>query len=409
MPEQQRYLPVLKLKKGECDAVRILTAVDKRRMIPLFEVVAQRPPPQKNARAPKRPKQKRDWLPGKADEIRHSWGPAFPALVEIQPGVGSVSPVAGMPDPTERLFREARKLDLQLVPVVRLAHEPAGWSAIREIVTEDGRGVCIRLTRSDWERPALKIDLQRLLTSIDTTTANTDLVLDLHTVDASGFDLLVLCARIPLLDEWRSFTVVGGAFPSGLAKCQLGKNWIPRHEWRAWIEQVHRNLPRVPGYGDYATQHPVPYNPDIHPNPSANIRYTTDRDWLVMKGQQLVAKELPPTAPKRAEQFPAMARLIEETKDENNRECYCGERFSYGDAYLHKMAEKSRNGTAHGPGNTGGTTSWLAAGVNHHLTYVMIQIDKLFGPSSSLGHGSVAASVATLPQAGHTTSPVVYR
>lgn len=74
------YVPVLQLKDGECKAVRHLAASDKHCIVPLFEVPAYRPPPDKNRPAPKQPKQKVDWLTSTADKIRDSWGTVFPCV-----------------------------------------------------------------------------------------------------------------------------------------------------------------------------------------------------------------------------------------------------------------------------------------------------------------------------------------
>jgi hypothetical protein len=409
MPNQQRYVPFLQGKAGELEALRLLTAYDKGAMTPLLEFPAQRPLPRKGAPTPKRPKQKCDWLSSTADAIRNSWGPMFPVFVEVRAGSKGTLPSVGISDRIRRLFHEARNRELKLIPVVRLTYGPGKRTAIRGIVAEDGRGVCIRLTRPELELVTLKTELQRLLDALALTPASADLVLDLHVVDANGYSLMEVCAKLPMLDQWRTFTVAGGAFPSGLAKYAVGVNWIPRYEWRAWSGQIFRDLPRIPGYGDYATRHPIPFDPDLHPPASANIRYTIGPDWLVLKGLQLVPKKRHPTDPSPYDQFPAMAHSLEQMKDTQGQPYFCGETYSRADGYLHLMGEKFRNGTGSGKGNTGGTTEWLSMGVSHHLTFTVIEIGKLFGSSIAPEPSSVAGPAVRLLQVGHTALPSASR
>lgn len=393
--DHQHYVPILQWKSGEQEALRCLAYEDKRRMTPLLNIPDQRSPRKKGARKPKRPKVKGDWLSEKAEAIRHSWGPNLPVFVELRRTSKSGFSALGIPQRTEHFFQEARRKGLTVVPVVRLGYNTRRRGAVARIVAEDRRGVCVRLTRSDLDCATLGRDLERLLTDLKLGAQDADLLLDLHILEAD-FSLMLLCAQVPQLDKWRTFTVAGGSFPSGVAACDLGTNWMPRYEWRSWSEQINGPLSRKPAFGDYATQHPVPFNPAIHPNPCANIRYATDRQWIVMKGKQLAPKDAKPNDKSRHDQFPAMARLLVENPA--TKEHCRPPSFSRGDEYLHKYADKCRNGTGSGKGNTGTSTTWLTAGVNHHLTFVVVQIANLFASSSAHEHDSVEGLEAQPPQ-----------
>jgi hypothetical protein len=387
MRHQQRYMPVLWWKKGEQDAVKHLFTHDKLKMTPLLNVLGQRPPEEEGIRESKRQRPKSDWLTEMADTIEKSWGYA-PALVEVHALGGQPIP-AGPLHPVVRLFDEARARGLRLVPVGRLTYRPVLRAAIWETVVRDGRGMCIRLTRRDLARPALQADLQNLLDDLALTPAEADLVLDFEIVDASGFDLMVACALLPILDEWRSFTVVGGAFPKDLGgPLQTpGRHLQSRYEWRTWTDQIGRSLPRTPAYGDYAMRYPLLIKYERRPTPSASIRYTVDRDWVVMRGQQLNAE--------RFVQYRANAQLLKAGTD------YKGESFSYGDQCIHEIATGTKN--------TGNPQSWLTVGVNHHLTLAVLQLASLFDSSSGHAHMTVADPAAPLPQAGRTTLPSAFQ
>ena len=398
MFDHKHYVPVLRWKKAEQEAMRRLFEHEKLQLTPLLEIPARRPFPKKDAPPPKRPKVKGDWMVEIGASLVRSWGTLRPAFAEICPEVTDPDPLGGIAWHTEHLFTVARDRKVKLIPVVRLAFDPSRRNAIKRIVVQDQHGVCIRLSRSDLSRATLDHELSELLQTLSVNPEQVDLVVDLHIVDDGGFDLLLICGQVPYLQQWRTFTVVGGAFPSGLAKSPYGLNSFGRSEWRAWSEQVQRVLPRKPAYGDYTTVHPVPFDPNKHPTPCANIRYTTELAWMVYKGLPLVAKDAKPTDPSRHEQYPAIAFLMEE------HEFYAGDSFSFGDQYLHSMAEKCRGGDLSSPGTP---TTWLTAAINHHLTYMVIQIDKLFVASSSAERENAAVPGARPLQPAHVRPPSV--
>jgi hypothetical protein len=364
-------------------------------MTPLIEIPAKRPPPADRPWhiAPRaRTKPRADWLSEMAASLKHDWSPYLPAFVEVRGGVKGLLPTLGIANRTERFFEDARHHGLKLVPVARLGYGPRRCEALSRIVAADQRGVCVRITRANLQDPRFTRRVSRLLHAIGTTLSGSDLVLDLHVVDTSEIDYMILCAQIPAIQHWRTFSIVGGAFPAGLGKYARGSNAIPRTEWQVWSREISRDLPRKPTYGDYATQHPVPFNPKVHPTPCANIRYTIDQDWIVIKGYQLGSRKNE-ADPSTHEQFPVMARLI------TQRPYYKSDAFSAGDKYIQLMAEKAREGTASGPGNTGGSTSWLTAAVNHHLTFVTVQIATLCASLGSPSHEPGGGEAAP-PQIG---------
>ena len=53
---------------------------------------------------------------------------------------------------------------------------------------------------------------------------------------------------------------------------------------------------------------------------------------------------------------------------------YCGENFSAGDQYIKQMSAQTKR--------TGSPETWIRAGINHHLTFVVRQIARLFGTAA---------------------------
>lgn len=68
-------------------------------------------------------------------------------------------------------------------------------------------------------------------------------------------------------------------------------------------------------------------------------------------------------------QYPANAELL------LGRVEYAGADFSYGDQYIEERASH--------PEKPGSPVTWLRAGINHHMTFVVSQISSLFAQATA--------------------------
>jgi hypothetical protein len=89
-------------------------------------------------------------------------------------------------------------------------------------------------------------------------------------------------------------------------------------------------------------------------NMSANVRYTTDHHWLIVKGRG--------TLNHGYQQFNELCRKLVALPE------FSGRRFSDGDTYLDDCASD-----AAGPGNA---SKWRQAGTSHHIAYVTLQVEE---------------------------------
>jgi hypothetical protein len=106
-------------------------------------------------------------------------------------------------------------------------------------------------------------------------------------------------------------------------------------------------------FGDYAIAHPVPTELDPRTmRMSASIRFTTDEDWLIVKGKNVRQYGF--------DQYFELCRTLVGLPE------YLGENFSWGDRFIARCARGSA-----GPGNA---TTCRKVGTNHHLTLVARQL-----------------------------------
>jgi hypothetical protein len=357
MFSDRHYVPVLRWKAAERSALAAVEPAKRTFITPLIEPVPRLFRPSK-----RNPNADPTFTIGEiAQHIRASWGRS-PFFVDFLHLNGSDSPEAAS---ALRLFTPyARAVGLTVIPVTGLNRSTAYQEAVAAAVRTNQAGVCIRLCRDDTTKHALASELTRLLAHLNLSHEDSDLIIDLAINRQSDPGFGPLCASAPVLGRWRTFTILSGAFPANLTGMPLGPNLRPRLDWRRWRNQSRTSLPRRPAFGDYTIQHPVFSEPVDFPNVSASIRYTIESDWLIMRGEGVQNE-----GGAGYDQWPANALLLSEQPQ------FCGSRFSYGDRYI---ADKAVH-----PQQPGNPRTWLQAGINHHLVFVIRQIASLTGLSAA--------------------------
>jgi hypothetical protein len=351
---ERNYVPILRWKAGEKRALRALFQEHRAQMLPLIEWSRQGEVKPPEDRIPATPKP-RDLT----QEFLKYWGggPFFCDLRRFW---------------TSSLGRDAVRLrqyaaafasgGVWSIPVVELNDLKEYQDALLPLTSTFE--LCVRLRHADIAEATLAQRLQGFLQTTGRSPDAVHIVVDLGH-DYRDANLAVLCERLPNLLDYRTFTVAAGSFPMDLTELKGPQvAYFPRHEWVRYHHQVEEALPRIPMFGDYATLHPVLARAVNGLNPSASIRYASDDAWLVMKGEALRKKGGPGHA-----QYFGNAALLSRRPD------YRGPEFSAGDRYIHDVANREA-----GPGTP---TTWVQAGVNHHLTFVAQQVSDLFGVLAS--------------------------
>ena len=373
MSKRKHYIPILRWKAAERKALHQLSHEHKKFITPLIELMMPRPDlykgDTKEEKAEKKEKSVEElWresislfkkaLTKVSEDILKYWGrdPIFIDVHFVDPSIRAKS--------LEALLEAGKQLDIFMIPVVNLiavidleSDKKTLEIAVRH-AKENDYGLGLRLLRSNLRRNSLPTEIQNFLTMNGLTEKQVDLIVDLDLVDPEYSSLVDSLKRIPNLTNWRTFTVVSGAFPPDLTNLPVGRHEIERSDWKNWDDKKHfEKLTRKPSYGDYTIQHPKYKEPPRVSYPSASIRYTADGYWVVMRGQG---------GPKRkSNQYLANAQLLK------NQPEYSGEKFCFGDAYIAQMAVDLSST------KTGSPTTWLTAGINHHLAKVADQLSNL--------------------------------
>lgn len=355
------YVPILKGKEGEFGALEVLPSAAKDSLRPLIEIPDV--PIDHSTGAPR--KSVDDHLSRLIHRLTDCWL-GRDAYIDL-PFVKEGSLLEDRRPALEALLADCASKGTVLTPVVGLAKDP--WYVLQAAAhaRKHDTGLCLRLRSADFDEEHDTAEQVRALVErckLDRDVV--DLLLDLGELESRKTDLnrnlLVargLLSQIPTPNDWRRLIVGATTFPPDLSEVAASTTEeLPRGEWMLW-EALQRRPERLPRrdviYADYAISHPAPM--DIDPRKmrmSASIRYTTDQDWLVVKGRNV-----------RTYGFEQYFELCETLV---GHEAYYGREFSWGDRYIAQCADRSL-----GPGNA---TTWRKVGTNHHITVVQDQLSR---------------------------------
>ncbi len=351
MFDHKHYVPILKGKRAEFPAVGKLKS--HKHITPMFEAVPSRDANQ---------------IPKDVDGCGYPAGqPYFVDMLfwddDEESDAGTA--VAAKDDhPLIVCFEESKKRAQRAIPVTGTGRSPMYQDAVRKIVNAQKNGVAIRLLPDDFEdETELTTALENLLNFLSVDYSDADLIIDLGAgVVQQNAQVVAQIHRAnldltPRIDDWRTLTVAGAAFPIGLAGLTSGIwNPVPRTEWQGWQKLLIGGTKpkRLPAYSDYGIASPF-LPPTGRVTILAQLRYSTPTSFMVWKGKN-VSKA-------------GHGQFIDICKDLVQRGFYRGAAFSEGDQEIEKKAT-----TAGSPGNP---EQWRKIGNNHHLETVLDQIANL--------------------------------
>jgi len=336
-----RYVPVLRYKGAEQNAVRNLRPEVRKTTIPLIEFVPK------------------DFFEEAAQG----------ALVKVARGLidscGWSSPF--IIDPSLLGYDVAAKCIRQIIAeavrynpdigIVTGVSRPAIYQATVEDVLRIGKSdLVLRLSSYEFRQAAVGSMIDATLAELGTSRRRTHLLLDFGCIAASGMDFGPWLRYLPGLADWKSVTVLSGTFPKDLSQFEPnGEYVLERGEWSSWCDLADSmNVPIA--FGDYTVQHAFfEEREGKRFNFSASIRYTTPNSYLVFRGEGVQNPDGP-----GYQQYLGEATLL------CGRNEFLGKRFSWGDAYI----DEKGNGAV----DPGGPKEWLAAAINHHVALVVAQV-----------------------------------
>lgn len=381
------YIPILKWRAAEINALKNVFEQDKDKILPLIEIVLPgislfksviRDGKKEIIRKPdaevhsemvaKYRNEKINHIPNEIEECRGK----LPILLDfslLHDGTETTNLKIESVRKISQLCLE-RNLDVRIVfnlnDDVKIIDEIIYQFKVGKI-----KGLCIRITVSNQSNPFNKLTelnnkLSGFLNKTKIPEENIDLIIDLKYLDdqmkTSYKKLFIASQSIYNISKWRSFTFASGSFPIDVSKHKvddLGSE--PRFDWTLWSNASNeKGLVRKPIFGDYTIRNPIHSDALVFLQSSATLKYTVENEWKIFRGQK-----------QKNEQYLGHANLlVSETY-------FYGENFSFGDKYIAEKAKHfhvyMKDNKVKGMGRSG---DWIAAGISHHLALVLSKISN---------------------------------
>ena len=347
------YVPILKLKQGEKEALGATAPAIRERTTPFFEVVQ---------------------LAGKKSLQKHL-GTSFKGLAQAVGGFGrffldtrEIS-TAGEEGAAAAFQAAAAIRTTPFTPVTGISRS----ADVAAALAHRKNGIAVRLSRDEFESGQIPRSLPRWLSAHGLTPEDVDLIVDLGAVDdmvAAGVVALTTAflADVPDHTRWRTLTVSACAFPMSMGVVDRhSHDFVSRIEWQAWRDALHAarsSLLRLPSFSDGAIQHPrgVEGFDFAIMQVSASVRYTLPDRWLLIKGES-TRNVLPST------QFPRLATQL-----------VYGHLAAHFAGAKHCAGCKGMQAAANGAPNFGGAGVWRRLGTIHHITRAVEELVRLPWP-----------------------------
>jgi len=362
MAENIQYVPILKGKEGELAALEALHPSIRPRILPLLEL----PPVPFDHATKQKTKTDSEHLDSIVSRLsKFTLSQQFYLHIGWQARSNQIEEIGQL---AHSFLSQLRLTKIEAIPVITFQSSEQYFEAVIKHTSVTSSGFCLRMRMRDFrEEVDQEQELNRILQTLGLRDASAmDLVIDLEDLGTSPeyglYTARSIFSILPKADkfQWRRLVLVAASFPKDLRDLEAANtSLLERKEWNLWLtlQRKPSALPRRDLiFGDYAISNPI--TSELDPTKmvmSANIRYTTDRDWLVLKGRNVRRYKF--------DQYFHLCDALVQRKE------FCGGDFSWGDWYIDQCALAMQ-----GPGNA---TTWRKVGVNHHLTFVATELAKL--------------------------------
>lgn len=324
-----RYIPVVRTKAGEADALGNLTPAARGRTFPLIRLTGQVP------------------VTFQPKMIASCAG--FPVALD---GIYNFA-VTGGAVAYNSLFNGLGGNGVPVIPVIGMRADPAYNAAAAALVGRYGAGFVLDVPLAD---------LPAAFGWVTTPGWNPNLV-DLF-VDVGGvaeqnptffgsYVAHVISTTLAAGHPWRSVTLHSWSAPKDHGPLNYGRNDVQRRDWLTWIQarplvpfdldysdsaHVHPSLDEVPGYA--------------MANATVSVRYAIDDFWIVHKGVRTTG----PTGVDMTTQYRGHAQTLRADP------LFGGLVGCWGDARIQHYATP--------PNGAGGRGQWAAVLLNRHLSLI---------------------------------------
>lgn len=357
---EDTYVPALRWRQGEWQALFRLTPAVKDRVIPLITI----PRVEFNFELWKRMKSVHEHVHPFITKFDKKWGKR-PAWIALDPMIAGGRMDDGA-HPFDYVLDRLREKSAIAIPALPLEVCSDTMNAAARATAADRRGAAVLVHLEDLMSGNTRKAIVNFASSLSIELDELDVIIDLRARNFEPYKvfataLTAALKRLGNLYEVRNFILLGTAIPESFAQLARGTDEIPRHDW-LFFKELMNAMPagmRRPIYGDHTIVHPEFTAVDMRKVKAAGkIVYTTPETWATRKGGAF--RDNPTQMHKHC------AEVVRDPVF-----AFRGASFSYGDKYIADCAVM-----AEGPSNL---SRWKDIMINHHITTVADDLATLFG------------------------------
>jgi hypothetical protein len=274
--------------------------------------------------------------------------------------------------PLTELLQRAKVVGATACPTLSLNHSQEYRRAVRRFVQWNPElPVCVRVEAADLDSQAFSTELAAMMRDVECKPSNCFLVLDFRSLEMpSGLaisDFVELLADriadLPFLHEWSGFATAFTSFPTTIKLKPGDVKEYPRLDFALYSNLISnpKGLLRTPMYGDYALDPSPPQKPQQR-IPSAHLRYSTPKDYVISKG----------TSVKKPNGYEAIFPVADALVATSH---FAGAAYSKGDAYISGLQQRTSS--------KGNASTWRWASTDHHITRNIDLVSELYGLSKA--------------------------
>ncbi|MDP3196574.1 beta family protein [Tabrizicola sp.] len=354
------YVPAVRWRQGEYQALFRLTPAVKDRVMPLITI----PPVEFDFELWQPKKSVHEHVHPFVARFTAKWGKR-PAWIALDKTIAD-GRMNGNVHPFDYLFDGLRPNGNIAIPALPLEVDSDTIDAAARAAAADGQGAAVLLRLEDLMSGNPRKAIVSFASGFGIGLDELDVIVDLRARNFEPYKvfataLTAAMKRLGNLYEVRNFVLLGTAIPDSFAEIAKGSDEIPRHDW-LFFKELMTAMPvgmRRPIYGDHTIVHPEFKALDMRKVKAAGkIVYTTPETWATRKGGAF-----------RDNPAQMYAHCDEVVKDPAF--AFRGASFSYGDKYIADCAAMAES-----PSNL---SRWKDVTINHHITTVVDDLATLFG------------------------------
>lgn len=325
-----QYVPTFRTKAGEVTALANLQAADKLTTVPVLILL-----PRLSAAF--------------VADFANAW-PGLPVIVD-----GSVETSAtGSAVAFQNFFRGLGNAGVRVCPLLEPNSDVTYRAGVQQVQNQYAPGLALRVALADLANAPAFVG------QLGAPPAQVDLLIDCGHVAEIGAALMAPVVTGALqgagqsLAAWRSVTLISSAAPKDASNLAAGPNMVPRRDWQLW-SAIAGNFPDL-HYGDYGISHRDWSEPPGFAMVNATVtpRYSLDQDWLILKGRSTRGVN---GIPMRVQYHGHAASLVAHPNFGQLPACWADDQIT-------QLAARA------GTGGSGNRETWVARGVNRHVSLV---------------------------------------